>query len=532
MFKVDNIRDGASASGREASGWGSETRLELSSARTFLAVSFVCLLAGYIAMLAWCSPLTVQDLPNHLARACVMADLLFNHGAVFGDSFEYHFLFIPYVLGDLGLAALIELFNPNIAIAIWTELVFLSLPASLYVYLRASGMNAEYRGLLLIVSLYLATDGFFMMGFLNFRLGIAGVLIALAVVEWLRRRWSLPLYVLLIVVLIAVYLTHLAPIVFLGAAIGASGALRLYRRETSLGREVGVLIPIVGLLAWHYLGTPGYRQPHDNAAEQFFWGTPLTKLTGLTWDLHRLEFPWDRWVALLTVAGVLMATVTAWSRRALLDTPALQCWTLSAAFFAIYIAMPSSYLEASYVDVRASVLLIIFAMLGCARAAEIRSRLSIVLRATGGILVVLAVLCNLIYLGNRLHADSVWLSHYREVLRAIPQHSRVFPIYSDHRQGAVMPYFHVGSFVVTDRAGVIPSLFSGDRGDPMKYFRYVHAPYAPNGEWYVQGRSVDWSKVVSRNQYLVVMKPFDSERIPIGTTTVAENDAAAVLAIR
>ena len=141
------------------------------------------------------------------------------------------------------------------------------------------------------------------------------------------------------------------------------------------------------------------------------------------------------------------------------------------------------------------------------------------------------------------------MSRYRALLTALPQHSRVLPIYTAHKQGGVAPFLHAGAYIVIDRAGFIPYLFSADRGDPMMYFRYLQRPYAPHEEWYRRQdptftpsdpsgappdqdvESVDWTQVASDYQYLIISKPFDRSRILVGGRTVAENEVAAVLSI-
>jgi len=79
----------------------------------------VLVVLAYIALFCQFSPLLVQDYPNHLARATVMADLLFRHGAGFGQSFRLHLLWIPYVSGDLVLTSLVEVAGTKAAAVIW-----------------------------------------------------------------------------------------------------------------------------------------------------------------------------------------------------------------------------------------------------------------------------------------------------------------------------------------------------------------------------------------------------------------------------
>src|SRR6195256_3576696 len=151
---------------------------------------FALAVLAYIAVLLWFSPLLLQDYPNHLARAQILADLLFRHGAEFGQSFRFHLLLTPYISGDLVLSSLVQVAGFKAAAAIWAILTFLSLPAAVYAYLRTRGASTEVTLLVLFISLYLSTDTFFVMGFFEFKLSIALVLVALAMVELLRQRWS------------------------------------------------------------------------------------------------------------------------------------------------------------------------------------------------------------------------------------------------------------------------------------------------------------------------------------------------------
>ncbi len=84
------------------------------------------ILLAYAGVLIWLSPLALQDYPNHLARVFVLSDLIFHHGAHFGEQFQYRFLAIPYILGDLLLAGAVALFGIGGAAALWTTVVFLS----------------------------------------------------------------------------------------------------------------------------------------------------------------------------------------------------------------------------------------------------------------------------------------------------------------------------------------------------------------------------------------------------------------------
>jgi len=62
------------------------------------------------------------------------------------------------------------------------------------------------------------------------------------------------------------YLMHLSPTVFLVAALGVTGLLRLYWRTTRLRTEVALFIPVLIILAYHFTVGVGYREPGDPVA--------------------------------------------------------------------------------------------------------------------------------------------------------------------------------------------------------------------------------------------------------------------------
>src|SRR6185312_389797 len=107
--------------------------------------------ALYGGVFVYCSPLLLQDFPNHLARAVVMSDLLFDHGRQFGQAFTYHFLFVPYVLADWLLAGMVRVLGLTGATPLFPVLVFLSLPAALYIYLRAQQASAAATVTVLLI---------------------------------------------------------------------------------------------------------------------------------------------------------------------------------------------------------------------------------------------------------------------------------------------------------------------------------------------------------------------------------------------
>ena len=496
---------------------------------------FALVVLAYITVFAWFSPLTLQDYPNHLARAYVMADLLFQHGAQFGQSYQFHFLWTPYVSGDLLLAALTYATGPNAASAIWAIVTFLSLPAAVYAYLRVMRVSTEVMLLMLFISLYLSTDTFFVKGFLEFRLSVALTLVALALVQLLRQQWSGVRFGIYAALIVLAYLTHLAAIAFIAAALGGSALWRIGLRKSRIDREIYLFIPIMGVLAWHLVVALAYRQPGDFVAQHNDWGTIETKLGRLSWDLVRYHGRPDSLVMAAVLAFLLLCLGGRrfWSREGILTAQVLEPLAYTVLFFGLYIVLPFEQTEASYIDVRALALAPFFLVLGVLHLPQSTAAWSARLKSSAIALAAAVACINLGYLTWYFHKQGAWLPQYRAIVARIPPNSTVLPVYTERKLGNVFLHLHVGSFAVIDRHALIPYLFSGDAGHPMKYFRYLHRPAAPDELWYHSGSdsTVDWAQVAREYQYLLIIKPFEADRIRIRTRTVAENDAAVLMAV-
>jgi hypothetical protein len=491
------------------------------------------LLAAYCLMFVLLSPLPVQDFPDHLARAVAMNDLLFHDGARFGGIFHFHLEWIPYLLGDLILTAAVALFGPTGGAALWVVLVFLSLPAAASFYLRVRGIEPRGRTLMLLVSLYLATDWFFLMGFLGFRVAIAMSIATLGLAELLRRKWSYALLVSYVVMVILDYLMHLSPTIFLLGALGVTGVLRLHWRTTSLRTEVALLVPLLAVLAWHFTVGVGYREPGDPVAGPWFWGTWYDKFARIGSEFFHFARSTDI-ILVLILAACLLARTGIPRRQDLRSPLVLELLALSALFLAMYFMLPLGYADAFYVDTRPLPLASFFLITAClalpSPRADMQQR-----RATLAVtLAALLALGNFAYLARHFVAERAWLAQYRAVVAAIPEHSRVLPVYTYGREGSVVPFLHVSGFVSMDRAAVEPYVFAGDNGNPMKYFRYNHRPYDPPEIWYgdIPRDPVNWRIVARDYDFLMVTKPFDPAVFQLTTRTVAESSSATLLAIQ
>jgi len=520
---------------------------------------------GYLILIARLTSFPFEDFPDHLARAAVMADLLFHHGERWGAIFSFHWTLVPYLLPDLLLTSLVAALGTTAGGLVFLELTVLALPCALLYSMHVNRLAPQARPLVVLVSLYLATDWFFLVGFAAFRFAVPLIIVCLALADALRQRWSGRLYAVYLAAVFAGYLDHLTVLAFLAAALTMSAAVRIAFGRASAREEMRLLLPVLLLLALFLAVLAG---PHHAASPGVYtldWGTVSQKLTRLQNEFFRYGGRSDRPMILLLAFSLFWPVRRELPSRRLLEPAVLEQLALAVTFLGIYAVLPGTYSGAAYVDVRALPMVVIFVLFAVLRLAPAGARAN----GFGGApaLAAAAVLAgvNLGYVGWHLLRDNAWMQRYRQVAAAVPRGSVVLPVYTFPPTG--VPLEHGSSFVLLDRQGLIPYLFAGNRGDPMSYFSFRRHPYAPVAQWYLlqrqwdrapvftfrnQGESyrwrfrydkyehdwkpavlapVSWSRIACDYSYILVTEPYDPAYIRVPTRPVTANASAALLAI-
>ncbi len=525
------------------------------------------LTAGYVGLIARLTSFPFEDLPNHLARARIMADLLFHHGAQWSGVFAFHWRLVPYLLHDLVLTSLIAALGTTAGGAVFNELQLLALPCALLYYMHANRLAFQAQPLVVLISLFLATDWFFLVGFAAFRLAVALLIVCIALADALRERWSPRLYGVYLATVLAGYLEHLTVPVFLAATLAVSGTVRLCFRRTEIRTEKRLALPVFGLLALYFAVLAG---PHHSASPSIYsleWGTVTSKISGLTDEFFRYGGRGYRPMMLLLAFCLL------WPVRRELATPrrllapaVLEQLALAVTFLGIYIVLPATYSGAAYTDVRALPMVMLFILFGVLHLTPAHEGGSEFAGAPALAAAAVLAAANLAYVGWHLEADNAWMARYRAVVAQVPRGSLVLPIFTQPAV-TVLPLPHADAFVVLDRGGSTPYLFAGNLGDPMSYFDYLKPPYVPVEQWYrfqelwnraplftfrTQGQSyswrfhydvdehdwrpavlapVRWGEVPCVYRYILVTQPYNPAYIGVPTRTLSANSSAALLAV-
>jgi hypothetical protein len=498
----------------------------------FALIAFLAFVALYGVLGMSLSNAPLQDLPNHLARAHVISDLLFNHGHQFGATFSVALSFNPYLIGDLILAVLDRYVGATAAASLWICVAVLLLPFSVVFALKKQGVSNTAALTGGILSFYVATSWFFIMGFMNYQLALASAIFSYGWFLKAKASGNLQSYCGYLLVVFFSYALHLSSLIFISALVGILLLIDLIRRRVSFIRAAVLMACPVLLLALHF-GFVAYSAPGNWPTS---WGTLLTKLQRIGSPVGRFSPALDLLLLALFLVFALFPLFPRLQRSLWAElAPLVAC---AAVFLGIFFALPSYTGNIYSVDVRAlpyALLFLVFAGVAAADKFAAATRVQLVLAT------VFATL-NLVYVAYNVLPQNHDLGRYRAIAAAVPAGAHVLPINTRPDISRYRPFVHAGSFATVDSGAITPYLFAADKDSAMAYFGYHSRDSGPDEYWDINhspaGKAAGygdyarvWHGIQQTYQYLLITVPWDRDRIPIPYTVVTSNEVAALLKV-
>src|ERR1700730_4852897 len=440
-----------------------------------IILRFVLILMPAAALLApiWMVEFPpLLDYPNHLARSFVLAHL--NDPAfTFSRFYRADWGAYPYLGMDAAIAVLGRLIPIETAGRLFLSLCALALPAAAWFFLRQANPGEDYTALW---ALLIASNVFFLEGFLNFDLSLAVGFLALGLwLRWLAKlgvvRWiaSLAAFPLL-------YFTHLLGFGIRGLVLVAylayakrplrdwiwSGALALpgmafYLHSSRVGLGVKKIIF------------------HD------FW----EKLDSFGMILHGYSSGLD----LISLAALGVWFLAAWWRN-----PEFQ-WNkrwLGVAVFLIILfwGIPWMWGEGSDLDIRVLPVLFV-AILATAHVGKRAKWLAAI--------PLLLFAARAVNLTEHFAAEQPELAGLAHSFDVVPRGALVLPIVEGDQDPIERPFTHFWAYGVIRRGWFSPYLIDAPGETPL---RIVYHSYTPDGFWDLEyTEEPDWKHVQSDYDY-------------------------------
>lgn len=421
----------------------------------------------------------VLDYPNHLARLWILA--VGATDPIVAAMAQARWAVVPNLGIDLLVPSLIRALSVHVAGRLMLAGLLLVLFAGCLSYSRAL---LGYRSPWALASALVACNAAFLMGFLNFCLGVGLALLFAA--HWLRNRDVRPAATLMVAVPAAtvLFLCHMMGLFFYLLLIGCSEIAQAWRRPgnrtEALARRAAFAVPLLVLPVWLYAlsplgaldGPPSWSSWTDKAMRGLY---PL--------------FGYEPWLDLGTgVAIVVLVGALAVTGRLRVPLATLLAGGVLAV---LYVVTPFTVKGASFFDIRFIVMLWILLFAGL-------TPVRLTPRLGGAIAMSLALL----FAARMGMVASVWndyraeLAQLRWVLAPIHPGERVLvagafpeeaPAYfangprSKRMPDGTMTNAHRTALVLIERRAFWPPLFANPTQQPVRYLPPLDGMAEPSG---------------------------------------------------
>ncbi|MET0658994.1 MAG: hypothetical protein ABW110_12645 [Steroidobacteraceae bacterium] len=479
---------------------------------------------SYVVFFAFvANPAPLQDLPNHVARAAAISDLLFDDGKVFGQFYSFHPMICPYILSDLIGAVLVGLLGPHGATVTLATIAALGIPFATLFLARSVGCAQATSYVAATIAFFFSLDWTFSAGYIAFRFGIAMALVTIACFLRVLEHASAKRYAAFGLALVATYLIHLSGFVIVTGVFAAFALADLFsaRRIRMAAFLPGLMIFILGV--YHVIAAG------DAAVGEVIRRSLSGKVEIAPLYLARVNSPSE---SIFVKLGVLFCAIGATAVLRWRDPIArsLVIFTVTLGF--IFLALPQNQLpDIGDVDVRA--LPYIYLATSLATVYVLSTAKSRVVQWSTAVVAFAFAMANIVILGPSMHRQAEYLAAYSKTLDYLPPGTTVLPIDGTPREGLINPYLHGGSIATYRRGVLTPYVFAGNGRFHMDYFRVHGLPGAPPGQWYKRRQfEQNWPAIGAAYQYAVVTKPTDLSHIGLCLQLVGDGPVSAVYRIR
>ena len=305
------------------------------------------------ALLVLCIPLMVAevppllDYPNHLARTYLLA--FGQDDPVLSRLYTQHWEIIPNLAIDVVLTGLMRVLPVYVAGRVMLGLILLLNYAAIILYSRSVFGRWSWWPL---AGALMGYHALFLMGFMNFQVGIALAMLTAAGWNAWRERHPLPTIAGTALAATLVFFSHIFGLVFCGLLIGARELVASWRDWRAGDRWAvprrGAALAVVFLPSVVLYLRAQLSQTDEGLVS---WLPAAAKLKNLTEPFMNYYAAFDKLTAL---AILLLIGACLWLRRIRVHRPSALAGLACLGF---YLLMPATLKEASFIDARFPIML-------------------------------------------------------------------------------------------------------------------------------------------------------------------------------
>ncbi len=281
----------------------------------------------------------MHDYPNHLARVQILHQ--YSDMESYRSIYEQDWRLFPNLAIDLIVPPLLNVFSIETA-----GKIFLSLMIVLFnVGLHALGFVVMGRPHWSALTATFFTFNYtFAYGFVNYIFGLGMFLLTLAAWLHMRAGWNVSRLLVMTLLTLACYFSHLSSFIFVAIAVVCLTVLDLVQTRALRLRHLVGLLPLVPTMAVYLFHTSGIRQRGSME-----WWTPviLKKLTGFSYPFvtHNLTIE----LALSAALGMILLILFFSKAGRFMSKELL---LIGSTFVLLYLIAPMSAAQSHYVDRR------------------------------------------------------------------------------------------------------------------------------------------------------------------------------------
>ncbi len=446
--------------------------------RRYILIVFILLLLSNLIPLWSVKFPPLQDYPNHLARAKIIAD--YSSESIYQRNFSISYYPLPNLISDFILVPLVRFVSPLLAGKLLLSFYLLLLPLAVACFVATvEPRNLSYA----MIAVLWAYNWFFNMGYLNYYASISIFFLCLSLGLRYYGKPSIRKWIILLMSWVVLYFSHLFSYTLMMLTLPLFVVFKIFEDRRRVIKIFLTALPSLALFIF-YMSSGG-------GSQRIYFRTLYKKLLALGGMYINFSPLKDIFLLMCTVV-LIMGFSSDWFHRSPLRK-SKWLWVFISLFI-VYLILPYGFHGGGDVDVRMLPFLMFIGLVLVKPPEEKMIKYFLPAVVTIQFLQVGTTFVNYRSIDKELEPSY-------EAMMKNPPYKVILPINCIAEKGRINPYQHFWAYYVIEKAGITPYLFAYRGQQPL---RYRKAYYAPDEFYYKFKGAIDWKEFLPQYDYVLV----------------------------